>query len=99
MVGQFSNVEIYVIVFFAYVGLFSVCDDVQSSVSFFVLPHRSTASVILMWPNVTVLRKYTFPVGTNKIFFEVKLEIQELHNVYKVQLHKGCFILKILKIH
>ena len=51
-------------------GLFS--DDVQSSVFFFWLPHRASASAILMWPNVTVMRKYEFPVGTNNIFIQVK---------------------------
>ena len=97
VVDEFSNVEIYVLVFFAYMlipglGLFSVCDDVQSSLVFFWLPYRSSASAILMWPNVTVMRKYAFPVGTNNIF------IQNLHNVYKVQFHEGCFIFKVLNI-
>ena len=53
------------------VSLFSVCDDVQSS-GVFWLSHRSSASAILMWPNVTVMRKYAFPVGTNNIFIQVK---------------------------
>ena len=29
-------------------------------------------SAILMWSNVTVMRKYAFPVGTNNIFIQVK---------------------------
>ena len=62
--------------FFAYVDPrawpLSVCDDVKSSVFFFWLPHRLSASAILMWPNVTVMRKYAFPVGTNNIFIQVK---------------------------
>ena len=73
--GEFSNVEIYVFVFFAYVDprawplfrlrrcLFCV---------FFWMPHRLSASAILMWPNVTAIRKYAFPVGTNNIFIQVK---------------------------
>ena len=39
---------------------------------FFWLPHRSSASAILMWPNVTVMRKYAFPVGKNNIFIQIK---------------------------
>ena len=66
VVSECSNVEIYVLVFFAYV------DDVQSSVFFFWLPHRSSASAILMWPNVTVMRNYAFTVGKNNIFIQVK---------------------------
>ena len=77
VVGEFSNVEIYVLRFSSSMlipelGVFSVCDDVQSSAFFFWLPHRSSASAILMWPNVTVMRKYAFPVGTNNIFIQVK---------------------------
>ena len=77
VVGEFSNVEIYVFVFFSRMlipglGLFSVSDDVKSSVFFFWLLYRSSASAILMWPNVTVMRKYAFPVGTNNIFIQVK---------------------------
>ena len=69
VVGEFSNIEIYVFFFSLLLiiglGLFSVCDDVRSSVFFFWLPHRSSASAILRWPNVTVMRKYAFPVDTN----------------------------------
>ena len=76
VVGEFSSVE-YMFSFFSLMlipglGLFSVCDDVQSSVVFFWLLHRSSASAILMWPNVTVMRKYAFQVGTNIIFIQVK---------------------------
>ena len=75
VVGEFSNVEIYVFVFFAYVdprawSLFRLQRCSKSC--FFWLPHRSSASAILMWPNVTVMRKYALPVDTNNIFIHVK---------------------------
>ena len=77
VVGEFSNVEIYVFVFFAYVDprawpLFRLRRCLKFCV-FFWLPHRSSASAILMWPNVTVMRKYAFPVGTNNIFIQIKI--------------------------
>ena len=78
VVGEFSNVEIYGVFSLMLVpglGLFSVCDEVQSYVCFFWLPHRSSASAILMLANVTVMRKYGFPVGTNNIFIQGKSRI------------------------
>ena len=76
VVGEFSNVELYVFFFslmlITGLGLFSVCDDVKSSVCFFWLPHRSSASTLLMLPKITVMRQYVFSVGTNNILIQVK---------------------------
>ena len=77
VVGEFSNVKIYVFVFFAYVDprawpLYRLrrCPKFWG---FFWLPFRSSASARLMWPNVvTVMIKFVFPVGTNNIFIQVK---------------------------
>ena len=75
VVGEFSNVEIYVVVFLANVDprawpLFRLRRCPKFCV--FRLPHGSSASAILMWPNVTVRIKYAFPVGTDNIFIQVK---------------------------
>ena len=72
VVGELSNVEIYVFVFFAYVDtrawpLFRLQRCTKFCVFFFWLPHRSSASAILMGPNATVMRQYAFPIGTNKL--------------------------------
>ena len=76
VVGELSNVEIYVLVFFAYVdprawSLFRLRRCPKFCV-FSWLPHRWSVSAMLMWLNVTVMRKYAFPVGTKNIFIQVK---------------------------
>ena len=74
VVGEFSNVEIYVFGFIAYVDprAWPLSRLRRCLFFFFWLPYLSSASAILMWPNVTVMRKYAFPVGTNNIFIQVK---------------------------
>ena len=86
VVGESSNVEICFIFFRVCWSPGLASFPFASKVLFFFLAVLSLISI----SHFDVAKRYCN---------EKKLEIQDLHNVYKVQFHKGCFIFKILYIH